>query len=90
MELYLQRKAVELGETPVTALCPPQIPHGLTPGRTWASAVKGRRNRLSHSVWPYETLRHITAHERSLLDPVLCKLNRIHTLYSISQKYISY
>jgi hypothetical protein len=32
------------GEKPVPVpLCPPQIPHGLTRDRTWASAVRGWR-----------------------------------------------
>jgi hypothetical protein len=39
-----QGKPEELGEKPVPVpLCPPQIPHGLTRARTWASAVRGRR-----------------------------------------------
>jgi hypothetical protein len=33
----------KLGEKPVPVpLCPPQIPHGLTQAKTWASAVRGQ------------------------------------------------
>jgi hypothetical protein len=39
------------GEKPVPVpLCPPQIPHGLTRDRSRASAVGGRRHRLSHDT----------------------------------------
>jgi hypothetical protein len=44
VEWYWQGKTEELGEKPVPVpLCPPQIPHGLTRARNWASAVRGRR-----------------------------------------------
>jgi hypothetical protein len=42
--IYWERKTEELGEKPVPVpLCPAHIPHGLTPARTRASAVRGRR-----------------------------------------------
>jgi hypothetical protein len=41
---YWQGKIEEFGEKPVPVLlCPPQIPHVLTRGRTWDFAVRGRR-----------------------------------------------
>jgi hypothetical protein len=44
VEWYWQGKTEELEERPVpVALCPPQIPHGLTRARTRDSAVRGRR-----------------------------------------------
>jgi hypothetical protein len=44
MEWNGQGKTEVFGEKPVPLqLCPPQIPHGLTRDRTWASAVRDRR-----------------------------------------------
>jgi hypothetical protein len=44
VEWNWQGKTEELGEKPVLVpFCPPQIPQGLTPDRTWASPVGGRR-----------------------------------------------
>jgi hypothetical protein len=44
VEWNWQGKTEVLGENPFPVpLCPPQIPHGLTGGRTPASAVGGRR-----------------------------------------------
>jgi hypothetical protein len=45
VEWYIDRRKPEkLGEKPVPVpLRPPQIPHGLTRARTWASAVRVRR-----------------------------------------------
>jgi hypothetical protein len=41
--MILMGKTEEFGENPVPVpLCPPQIPHGLTWVRTWASTVGGR------------------------------------------------
>jgi hypothetical protein len=60
VELYWQGKTEELGEKPVPVpLCPPQIPHGLTPVRIRAPLVRGRRlttwamARPSSSVSPF-------------------------------------
>jgi hypothetical protein len=40
--MIINGKTKELGEKPVpVALCPPQIPHGLTQARTQASVVTG-------------------------------------------------
>jgi hypothetical protein len=44
VEWNWQGKTEVLGEKPVPVpLCPPQIPHGLTRDRTWASGMGGRR-----------------------------------------------
>jgi hypothetical protein len=44
VEWYWQGKTEKVGEKPVPVpLCPPQTPHGLTRGRTRASALRGRR-----------------------------------------------
>jgi hypothetical protein len=43
VEWYLQGKPKYSEKTCPVPLCPPQTPHGLTPARTRASAVKGQR-----------------------------------------------
>jgi hypothetical protein len=41
--IYLQGKQKYSEKTCPVPLCPPQIPHGSTRARTWASAVRGQR-----------------------------------------------
>jgi hypothetical protein len=46
------------GKTPVpVSLCPPQIPHGLTQARIWASAVRGRRLTAQATACPSQAVK---------------------------------
>jgi hypothetical protein len=47
----IDRKNQRLGENPVLALCPPQIPHGLTRSQTRASVVRGWRLDAWATAW---------------------------------------
>jgi hypothetical protein len=62
VEWNWQGKTEVLGEKPVTVpLCPPQIPHGLTRDRTWASAVGGRRQTAWAMARPHFSLNCMSA-----------------------------
>jgi hypothetical protein len=68
VEWKWQGKTEELGEKPVPVpLCPPQIPHGLTPASN--PDLRGGRpaaNRLGHGADISKHIRHVTTSKNSL------------------------
>jgi hypothetical protein len=91
VEWYWQGKTEEVGEKPVPVpLCPSQIPHGLTRGRTLASAVRGRRLTTWAMAWPLTRTYPDTNQGRCSERPATNSLSTVKGCNLLNERYVKW